>query len=50
VKKGTKLGQKGPKNSINRGGKLILTITIWKSTKEVKNPFYRNANLGSYGG
>jgi hypothetical protein len=50
VKKGTKLGKKGPKKSINRGGKLSFTIAIWKITKEVKNPFYQNTNYRSYNG
>jgi hypothetical protein len=36
VKKGTKLGKKGPKKSINRGGQLIFTIAIWKLTKSQK--------------
>jgi hypothetical protein len=38
VKKGAKLGQKGPKKSINRGRQLIFTIAIWKLTKNKKTP------------
>jgi UDP-N-acetylglucosamine pyrophosphorylase len=39
--KGTKLGKKGPKKSINRGGNLILTIAIWKITKKLKTLFLK---------
>jgi hypothetical protein len=48
--KRTKLGQKGPKRSINRGGQLILTIANWKITKKKKNPLLQNANSRIYGG
>jgi hypothetical protein len=50
VKKGAKLGKKGPKKSINRGGQLIFTIATWKLTKSQKKPFVKKVNSGSYGG
>jgi hypothetical protein len=49
-KKGTKLGQKGSKHSINIGGQLILAIAIWKIIKKVKKTLPQNMNYRSYDG
>jgi len=35
---------------MNRGGKLILIIAIWKIIKKFKNTLPKNVNSRSYGG
>jgi hypothetical protein len=41
IEKGAQISEKGPKQSINRGGQLIFTIAIWEITKWSKTPFLK---------